>query len=477
MSDVPSFDGALSAELIERLRDIVGPQHVLTDPEQQLPYLREWRDRYQGRASAVVRPGSTEEVARLMDLANTRSLAVVPQAGNTGLVGGQVPMRGEILLSVGRLNRVRAVDAADYSMTVEAGLTLAEAQAAADAANRLFPLSLPSEGTCRIGGNLAINAGGTSVLAYGNARQLVLGLEVVLADGRVWDGLRGLKKDNSGYDLKDLFIGSEGTLGIITAAVLKLFPKPAEKATAFVALPDIASALPLYSMAQEMAGHGLTAYEVMGGIVLDLVLRHMPGTRDPFAKRHPWYALVETSGLKADGAAERVLMEVLTAASERGLLSDAAIAGSLAQARDFWRLREAYSPAQKPEGGNIKNDVSVAVARIPELIALADAAVERLCPGARPVPLAHFGDGSVHYNIAQPEGMAKESFLALWDDMTRAVQEIVVGLGGSISAEHGIGQMKRADLARVKSEVEMDLMRRIKSALDPKGILNPGKVL
>ena len=467
----------LSADLIARLRAIVGTEHALTDPEQQLPYLREWRDKYEGQASVVLRPGTTEQVSQILTLADEHSIPVVPQAGNTGLVGGQIPTQGEILLSVGRLKRVRAVDAAGYTMTVEAGLTLTEAQAVAEGANRLFPLSLPSEGSCQIGGNLAINAGGVSVLAYGNARQLVLGLEVVLADGRVWNGLKGLKKDNSGYDLKNLFIGSEGTLGIITAAVLKLFPKPAEKATAFVALPDIASALSLYSLAQETAGHGLTAYEVMAGIVLDLVLKHTPGTRDPFAARHPWYVLIETSGLKADGAAERVLTQVLTDASERGFVVDAAIAASLAQARDFWRLRESYSPAQKPEGGNIKNDISVAVARIPDFIARADAAIARLCPGARPVPLAHFGDGSVHYNIAQPQGMSKQAFLARWDDITHAVQDIAIELGGSISAEHGIGQMKRADLARVKSDVEMDLMRRIKASLDPKGILNPGKVL
>jgi FAD/FMN-containing dehydrogenase len=477
MSDVPDFDSGLDLELIARLQSIVGPQHALTDFEQQLPYLREWRDKYAGRAAMVLRPGTTDEVARIMQLAHAHTISVVPQAGNTGLVGGQVPMRGEILLSVGRLKRVRAVDPAGYTMTVEAGLTLAEAQAAASGVDRLFPLSLPSEGSCQIGGNLAINAGGVSVLAYGNARQLVLGLEVVLADGRIWNGLKGLKKDNSGYDLKNLFIGSEGTLGIITAAVLKLFPRHAEEATAFVALPDLASALPLYSLAQEMAGPSLTAYEVMAGIVLDLVLKHTPGTRDPFASRHPWYVLVETSGLKVDGAAERDLTDVLMAASERGLVLDAAVAGSLAQARDFWRLRESYSPAQKPEGGNIKNDISVPVALIPELIARADAAVERLCPGARPVPLAHFGDGSVHYNIAQPPGMAKEAFLAQWDDITHAVQDIAIALGGSISAEHGIGQMKRADLARVKSGVEMDLMRKIKAVLDPKGILNPGKVL
>jgi FAD/FMN-containing dehydrogenase len=467
----------LTPELVARLTSIVGPEHALTDPDLQLPYLREWRDLYQGRASIVLRPGTTTEVSQILLLAHAHGLAVVPQSGNTGLVGGQIPMHGEVLLSVGRLKRIRALDPAGYTMTVEAGVTLAEAQAAADNVGRLFPLSLPSEGTCQIGGTLATNAGGVAVLAYGNARQLVLGLEVVLADGRIWDGLRGLKKDNAGYDLKDLFIGSEGTLGVITAAVLKLFPKPAEKATALVALPDVASALPLFSLAQESAGHGLTAFEVMAGIVLDLVLKHTPGTRDPFGIRHLWYVLVETSGLEADGTAERLLTEALAAASDRGLLVDAAIAGSLAQARDFWRLREAYSPAQKPEGGNIKNDVSVPVALIPDFLARANAAVERLCPGARPVPLAHFGDGSVHYNIAQPPGMARPQFMALWDPMVAAVHAIVLELGGSISAEHGIGQMKRMELARAKAGVELDLMRRIKAALDPKGILNPGKVL
>jgi len=467
----------LDPELLARLSAIVGPQHALADPDLQLPYLREWRDMYEGRAAIVLRPGSTEEVSQILALACEHGIPVVPQAGNTGLVGGQTPMNGEILLSVGRLKRVRALDPVGYTMTVEAGMTLAEAQAAADSIDRLFPLSLPSEGSCQIGGNLGTNAGGLSVLAYGNARQLTLGLEVVLADGRIWHGLKGLKKDNTGYDLKDLFIGSEGTLGIVTAAVLKLFPKPVEQATAFVALADPDKALAFFGLVQDMAGHSLTAFEAMAGIVLDLVLRHVPGSRDPFSTRHPWYALLETSGLKADGAAERLLIETLQEATQRNLIADAAIASSLTQSRDFWRLRESYSAAQKPEGGNIKNDVSVPIARIPEFIARANAAVERLCPGARPVPLAHFGDGNVHYNIAQPTGMPKQAFLALWSPMTHAVQAIVTDLGGSISAEHGIGQLKRADLARAKSPVELDLMRRIKAALDPKGILNPGKVL
>jgi len=466
----------LGPQLIERFREIVGAAHALTDPEQQLPYLREWRDMYEGRASIVLRPGTTQEVSKILALANEHGLAVVPQAGNTGLVGGQMPMNGEVLLSVGRLKRVRAVDAQGFTMTVEAGLTLAEVQAAADNAGRLFPLSLPSEGSCQIGGNLGTNAGGVGVLAYGNARQLVLGLEVVLADGRIWDGLNALKKDNTGYDLKDLFIGSEGTLGVITAAVLKLFPRPAEKATAFVALPDLASARGLFSLAQETAGTSLTAFEVIASIVLDLVVRHVPGARHPVAGRYPWYVLMETSGLKADGAAERLLTDTLETASERGLVADAVIASSLSQARDFWRLRESYSEAQKPEGASVKNDVSVPVAAIPEFIAKADAEVQRVCPGARPLPLGHFGDGNIHYNISQPVGMDGAAFMALWDEMVAAVHAVVLEFNGSISAEHGIGVMKRNELARVKSAVHMDLLRKIKAALDPKGTLNPGKI-
>jgi FAD/FMN-containing dehydrogenase len=381
------------------------------------------------------------------------------------------------VLSVSRLKGVRYVDAAGYSMTVEAGLTLAECQAVADQADRLFPLSLPSEGSCQIGGNLATNAGGAGVLAYGNARQLVLGLEVVLADGRIWNGLRTLKKDNTGYALRDLFIGSEGTLGIITAAVLKLFPKPAEKATAIVALDEIGDALELFTLSQTAAGLAVTAFEFIPRMCIEFVTRHVPGARDPFARQYPWYALIEISGTRPDGRAEREMETILTAGAERGLVLDAALAGSLAQARDFWRLREGISEAQKPEGGNIKHDVSVPIARIPEFIARANAVVESLCPGARPLPFGHFGDGNVHYNVAQPRGMDKDRFLTLWDPITTALHDLVVEMDGSISAEHGIGRMKRGELARLKSAVELDLMRRIKSAFDPNGILNPGKVL
>ncbi len=467
----------LSAELIERFTAIVGAPHALTERSAQLPYLTEWRELYAGQAAIVLEPGSTAEVAQILALAHAHALPVVPQGGNTGVVGGQTPNNGEILLRLARLRRIRDLDPVGHTMTVEAGLTLAEVEAAANRVDRHFPLSLPSAGSCQIGGNLATNAGGAGVLAYGNARQLVLGLEVVLADGRVWSSLKALKKDNTGYDLRDLFIGSEGTLGVITAAVLRLFPKPAEKATAFTALPTLEGALTLFNLAENIAGHALTAFEFMPRIAVDFVLRHIPGTRDPFTGAHPWYVLLETSARKADGTAERLLIETLEAATTAGVISDTAVARSLAQAQAFWRLRESFSAAQKGEGGNIKNDIAVPVAAIPTFVARADAAIARLCPGARPLAVGHFGDGNVHYNIAQPPGMARAEFLARWGEVSRAVDDIVLALGGSISAEHGIGQLKRAELARSKQAVELDLMRAIKRALDPNGILNPGKLL
>jgi FAD/FMN-containing dehydrogenase len=467
----------LPSETIGQFAAIVGREHAITDPDQQLPYLREWRDKYEGRSALVLRPGTTDEVSRIMALANELELAVVPQAGNTGLVGGQIPHKGEIVVSVARLNRIRHIDPAGVSMTVEAGLTLAEAQAAAEKSGRLFPLSLPSEGSCRIGGNLGTNAGGIGVLSYGNARQLVLGLEVVLADGRVWNGLKALKKDNTGYDLKDLFIGSEGTLGIITAAVLKLFPRPAETATAFVALGRIDDALALFSLAGGDAGPALTAFEFIQRRPLEAVLAHVPGARDPFPTTYPWYVLMEVSGLRADGTAERLMEHIFGHAAQNELILDGVVAQSLTQAGDFWRLRESVSEAQKPLGGVIKHDISVPVARIPEFIRRADALVTEICPGARPLAIGHFGDGNIHYNVAQPPEMAKEEFLALWDTVMEAVHKLAVEMDGSISAEHGIGFMKRGELQRFKSEVELDLMRRIKAALDPKGILNPGKVV
>ncbi|RTL72315.1 MAG: FAD-binding oxidoreductase [Hyphomicrobiales bacterium] len=467
----------LTPDLIAAFTDIVGASHALLDPDAQLPYLREMRDQWKGRSALVLRPASTDEVSRIMALAHRHKIAVVPQSGNTGLVGGQVPMQGEILLSLSRMKAVRALDPVGFTMTVEAGLTLEAAQAAAQSVDRFFPLTLPSQGSCQIGGNLSTNAGGVGVLAYGNARAFVLGLEVVLADGRIWNGLTALKKDNTGYALKDLFVGAEGTLGIITAAVLRIFPRPAETVTALVAIPSIEAARTLFVAAQDRAGSALTAFEFMPRIVIDFVLKHVAGTRDPFDTAHPWYVLTEFSAAKADGTAERSLTEVLEAGIADGIVIDARVAASLAQARDFWKLREAVSEAQKPEGGSIKHDVSVPVASIPEFVGRANAAVGEICPGARYLAFGHFGDGNVHYNIAQPIGMPRPEFEALRDRVMHRVHSIVVEMGGSISAEHGIGQLKRHELAEFKDPVALDLMRRIKAALDPDNILNPGKVL
>lgn len=468
-----------SSELLDQFTAIVGAANALRDPDLKAPYLREWRDKYFGESPMVLRPGSAEEVARILMLANEARVAVVPQAGNTGLVGGQIPFEtgDEIVVSVARLNRLRDADPHGAYLTVEAGMTLQAVQEAAEARDRLFPLSLGSEGTCQIGGNLATNAGGVGVLAYGNARQLVSGLEVVTADGRIWDGLRALKKDNTGFDLRDLFIGSEGTLGIITAAVLKLFPRPVEMATGFVALHDLNAALSLFDMAGRAAGTSLTAFEFMPRVAIDFVTRHVEGTRDPLSEPSPWYVLIEISGSQADGEAGRRLESILGEALEAGIISDATLAASQAQRMAFWRIREDLSEVQKHEGGSIKHDVSVPIACIPKFIAAAAPIVERLCPGVRPVPFGHFGDGNIHYNLSQPIGMDKTTYLAMWDEMSKAVHDLVHEMNGSISAEHGIGRMKREMLTAYKSELELDLMRRIKSAFDPNGILNPGKVI
>lgn len=472
-----SSDGSPSRDFIARLTAIVGADHAIADPAEQAPYLKEWRDLYMGRTPLVVKPASTEEVSRILAMANAEGVGVVAQGGNTGLVGGQIPRAGchEIVLSLTRMRRIRDVDPAGTAMTVEAGLTLAEAQDAARKAGRMFPLGLASEGTATIGGNLATNAGGHAVLAYGTARALVSGLEVVLADGSVWDGLKALKKDNTGYDLRDLFIGSEGTLGVITAATLKLFPEPDERATAFVAVTDLDALLPFFQLAERRAGAALTAFEFMSGFIVGFVLRHVPGTRAPFAGDAAWNVLIELSG--AEGTTGPLLERMLGEASDAGLITDAAIAQSLKQAEDLWRLRETASEAQKGEGGSIKHDISVPIAQLPSFMVAAGDAVQRVCPGARPVPFGHFGDGNVHYNVSQPPGMAREEFLALWDTMAHAVHDVAVSLGGSISAEHGIGQLKVGELVRVKAPVELALMRCIKAALDPKGILNPGKII
>ncbi len=468
-----------SPETIARLVEVVGPSHAIMEPSDQVPYLREWRDRYIGTTPVVLRPGSTEEVARILAICNEARVGVVPQAGNTGLVGGQIPFEDgrDVVLSVGRLNRVRHADPSGQSLIVEAGVTLANVQKAAEDAGRLFPLSLAAEGSAQIGGNLATNAGGVGVLAYGNARSLVLGLEVVLADGRIWQSLKTLKKDNTGYDLRDLFIGSEGTLGVITAAALKLYARPAEKATAFAALDDLDAVLELFKRAEQTAGAHLTAFEFICRTGVEIGVRHVPGVRSPFAEIPPWSVLIEISSGEADGRAAALIETVLGDAIEAGIVVDAAIAQSIQQARDFWRLREEMSDAQKHEGGSIKHDVSVGISKMPEFIRRADALIEKLCPGARPVPFGHFGDGNVHYNVSQPIGMDKQAYLARWDEIAEAVHELIVEMGGSISAEHGVGRMKRGELVRFKSAVEIDMLRSIKHALDPVGILNPGKVV
>jgi len=465
--------------LIERFAALVGQGHALTDPTETAPFLVEQRGLYRGNAPLVLRPGTSEEVSKILALANETGTPIVPQGGNTGLVGGQIPHTNgnEVVVSLGRLNRIRAVDAPGNTMTAEAGVVLETIHEAADAAGRLFPLSLGSQGSCQIGGNLSSNAGGTGVLAYGNARELVLGLEVVLADGSVWDGLRSLRKDNTGYDLKQLFIGAEGTLGIITAAVLKLFARPHSQEVVFCAVPDPHAALKLLELAQGSAGSWLTGFELMPRIAVEMSVAHTPGVRDPLAKPYPWYVLMEISignpGIDARAATETIF----TRGHEAGLILDAALAESVAQAREMWHLRHAMSDAQKPEGGSIKHDVSVPVARVPEFLDRAIAAVTGRIPGCRPVPFGHMGDGNIHFNISQPVGADRQAYLDRWEEVNALVHGIVADLGGSISAEHGIGMLKRELLTGVKSEVELGLMRKIKATLDPNNILNPGKIL
>lgn len=466
-------------EILRRMADIVGPAHALTDPDVQAPYLREWRDRYTGRTPLVLRPGSTAEVAELLKLANEARVGVVPQAGNTGLVGGQIPHESgaEVVISLARMKAVRAVDAATSCMTVEAGVTLAEARLEAERVDRLFPLSLPSEGSCCIGGNLATNAGGIGVLAYGSARALTLGLEAVFADGTIWNGLTALRKDNTGYDLKDLLIGSEGTLAIITAATLKLVPRPRETATVFVGLQTLDDVLSFFETASNAAAGSLTAFEFMSARALSFVTTHMENARLPLSSAYPWYVLFDVSAHTQNGTATGTAQAIVAAALEQGRAADAVLAPSLSHAQALWRLREFASEAQKFEGGSIKHDISVPVGAIPKFIVAADALIAKLCPGARPVAFGHFGDGNVHYNVSQPPGMARETFLAMWEHIAGEVHALVTELNGSISAEHGIGRLKREALRIAKGPAELDLMQRIKFALDPNGILNPGKLL
>ncbi len=465
-------------DALVEIADIVGAANVVTDAFAMQPYLVEERGLYRGAARAVVRPGSVDEISRVLALCNARGVKIVPQGGNTGLVGGQVPSQSgdEIVLSLRRLNRIREIDALGNTLTVDAGVTLQNAQAAADAVDRLFPLSLPSEGSCTIGGNLSTNAGGVAAIAYGVARDLVMGLEVVLADGRVMSDLSKVKKNNTGYDLKNLFIGAEGTLGIITGAVLKLFPKPRARATGFVGLASPQAALGLLDLALSRAGADVKSFELVPRIGIDFVLRHGADTRDPLTGQHAWYVLIELAS-QTDAALEETLENLLGEAIEQGFVEDAAIATSLDQRNDFWRLRELLSEVQKHEGGSIKHDVSVPISAVPAFLADVARDVPAAIPGARMVAFGHLGDGNIHCNISQPVGVDKQAFLDRWTEVNEIVHGLVGKYHGSISAEHGIGIMKRDELPHVKDAVAMELMRTIKKTLDPNGILNPGKVL
>jgi FAD/FMN-containing dehydrogenase len=478
MSETPKLKHP-TPETIDALVHIVGEDHAIRDEADMARYLTEWRDRYHGKAALVLKPGSTGEVSAILKCANETRTAIVPQGGNTGLVGAQIPDESgnEVIVSLERLTHVRDIDLASNTMTVEAGLTLALAQQVAESAGRLFPLSLASEGSCQIGGVLATNAGGMAVLAYGSARDLALGLEVVLADGRVWDGLKTLRKDNTGYDLKDLFIGSEGTLGIITAAVLRLFPRPMERVTCIAGVNELERAPEFFTRVYDAAGPMVTAFEILPRIGLEFVLKHGRDTRDPFLSPHPWYLLFDLTSPRVGEEPHRLAEALLQEGIEAGEITDAVIATSLKQTQEFWRLRELMSEVQKQEGGSIKHDVSVPVARVPEFIARANQLVELMIPGARPVPFGHLGDGNIHYNVSQPIGMDKDVFLSNWEALNAAVHEIVLDLGGSISAEHGIGRMKRDLLPHAKGPLAVELMRKIKTSFDPNGILNPGKLL
>jgi len=465
--------------ILEKLRAITGPAGFIDQPADMAAYLREHRGLYQGETALIVRPASTAEVAAVVVACAENSMAIVPQGGNTGLVGGQIPFPGDnaILLNLSRMNRIQNIDLLNDTVTLEAGVTLAALQGAAQGAGRLFPLHLASQGSAQVGGVISTNAGGNAVLHYGMMRELVLGIEAVLPDGQIWNGLRGLRKDNTGYDLKQLFIGGEGTLGIITRAVVKLFPAPRSVETAMVAVPDVAQAVALLPLLRAATGDQLTGFELLPRIGMEFVLRHIPGMRDPMAVPHPWYVLIEiSSGYEA--STTRAMMEAaLASASDAGLVVDAVLAENVSQAQALWALRENLSDVQKLEGGSIKHDVSVPISSIAEFIARVSAAVTKVLPGIRPVPFGHMGDGNVHFNLSQPIGMDTAAYLARWNEFNKIVHDIVADMGGSISAEHGLGRMKRGEITRYKSAVEMDLMRAVKCALDPRGIMNPGKLV
>lgn len=472
-NETTTIDGAL----LDRFAAIVGDAYAMRAPADIEPFLTEPRGLWNGSTPLVLRPGSVEEVSAILRLASETGTPVVPQGGNTGLVGGQVPMGAEIVLSLSRLNRIREIDLASNTITAEAGVVLQTLHDAAEEVGRMFPLSLGSQGSAQIGGNLSSNAGGTGVLAYGNARELCLGVEVVLPTGEIFDDLRKLKKDNTGYDLKNLFVGGEGTLGVITAAVLKLFPLPKGREVAWVGLDSPADALKLLNIAGDRAGGSLTAFELMIDASLAFVLRHMPGSVAPLSSPHKWHVLLEISSGRSAEDARALIEEILSDGFENGLVADGAIAASLSQAAAFWKLREDMSEAQKPEGTSIKHDISVPVASVPDFIDEAWRAVVAIEPQARLVCFGHMGDGNLHYNISQPAGAPPADFLARYRQVNDAVHAVVRSFNGSISAEHGIGRMKRDELIATAPPMAIDLMRRVKTAFDPAGIMNPGRVI
>jgi D-lactate dehydrogenase (cytochrome) len=469
----------LDQTLRDRLADIVGAAACISDAAAMAPYLHEERGLYHGKAALVLRPGSTAEVAKIVQLCAAANIPIVPQGGNTGLCGGAAVHEdaSEVILNLGRMNKVRGLDPLNFTITVDAGCILSDVQDAADEKGCLFPLSLAAEGSCQIGGNLSTNAGGINVLRYGNARDLVLGLEVVLPDGRIWNGLRALGKDNTGYALRHLFVGAEGTLGIITAAVLKLFPRPTETATALCALDKLADAGTLLNRARALSGDAVTAFELIPRIGLEMCVKHIAGASDPFSAPHPWYVLTEFSTSRPDVPVRASFEALLEQAFEEGIIADAVVAESGEQEKNLWKLRESLPEAQKYEGGSIKHDISVPVSRVADFIAQGTAAIAKHFPGARPVPFGHLGDGNIHFNISQPLGADKAAYLAKWEEMNRVVHDIVAGMDGSFSAEHGIGMLKVDEMKHYKDPVELDLMRKLKQAIDPANLMNPGKVI
>ncbi len=466
-----------AADIIAQLTALLGANAVIGEAGQMAGYLTEPRKRFHQPASAVTLPASVEQVQAIVRWASENRVGIIPQGGNTGLVGAQVPLRGdEGIVSLARLDRIRSIDVAAGTMTAEAGVILENAHKAAEAEDTIFPLWLGSQGSARVGGLLSSNAGGVNVLAYGNARELTMGVEAVMADGRLYRGLNSLKKDNTGYDLKDLLVGAEGTLGIITAATLKIFPRPEDHETALVSIAGPEAALTLFQLLRERIGSRLNAFEIVPRIGLDMQLRQGMLDRDPSAGPSPWYALIEVSRMR--GGTRGALMAAIEAAFTDSLIDNAVFAESLADRTRMWAFREQMSEVQSKEGASIKHDVSVPIAAVPQLIAEGIAAAERLAPGIRPVPFGHMGDGNIHFNFSQPVAAEPKAFMAEFDEkLHEAIYEIVLRLGGSVSAEHGIGQLKIDLLEQVKDPVALDMMRAIKSAMDPNGILNPGKML